>query len=99
MIDREKIKIAVVNALDTLSPLDFGKMNDTEVEKVKLNFTSGFDGSMKKALCVPFSKIARKHGNTDSRIISQTETIAVKTIKGAIDLTAAAAAGLAFEGE
>lgn len=99
MIDRENIKNAVVDALDTLSPLDLGKMSDSEVEKVKLNFTSGFDGSMKKALCVPLSKIARKHGNTDSRIISQTETTALKTIKGAIDLTAAAAAGLTFDGE
>lgn len=99
MADRKKIKKDVVVTLDILSPLELSKMGDAEVELVKINFTSGFDGSMKRALCVPFSKTARRHGGAQSRIISQTETSALKTIKEAIDLTTAAADGLPFEGE
>lgn len=99
MADRKKVKADVVTVLDILSPLDLAKMTDDGVELVKINFTSGFDGSMKKALCVPFAKIARRHGGTKSRVISQTETAALRTIKGAIDLTVAAADGLTFDGE
>lgn len=99
MINREDIKTDVVNVIDVLSPLDLKSMEQEKVEAVKINFTSGFDGSLKKALCVPLTKIAKKHNATIFRIISQTETAALKTIAGAIDLTLAAANGQPFDGE
>lgn len=98
MVNRAEVKTDVVKVLDYLSPLDLASMDDKAVEAVKINVTTGFDSSMKKALAIPFSKIARKHGRGTSRVISPTETAALKTIKGAIDLTYAAAQGLPFEG-
>ncbi|MBC3832412.1 hypothetical protein H8K33_12975 [Undibacterium amnicola] len=99
MADRAKIKKEVVQVIDMLSPLDLASMEDNAVEGVKINVTTGFDSSMKRALCIPLTKIARRNGLSKSRPISQTETSALKTVKGAIDLTSAAADGLPFDGE
>lgn len=98
MADRQQIKKDVVSALDILSPLELAKMTESTVENVRLDYTSGFDVSLKKALAVPFSKIARKHGGSKSRVISQTETVALKTIACAIDLAVAASDGAPIEG-
>jgi hypothetical protein len=99
MANREMVKDDVVAVLDMLSSLDLASMDRVAVEAVPINFTSGFDSSLKKALCVPFTKIARKHAAGKFRVISQTETVALKTVKGAIDLSTAAADNLSFDGE
>ncbi|WEF34022.1 hypothetical protein [Pseudoduganella chitinolytica] len=96
---RDHIKSDVVRGLDFMSPLDLAALGAAEVEAVRLDFTSGFDASMKRALNVPLTKVARRHGGQSSRVISFTETEALKTVGGAIDLTAAAAEGQQFGGE
>lgn len=99
MVKREDIKWDVVHVIDILSPLDLQGMDKDKVETVKINYTSGFDGSLKRALCIPLTKIARKHNATTFRPMSQTESAALKTIGGAIDLTLAAATGQPYDGE
>jgi hypothetical protein len=96
---RDKIKADVVQLIDIISPLNLTDLAPADVEAVKIRETSGFDGSMKRALNVPFSKIARRHGGEHYRIISSVETGELKTVGGAIDLTTAAAAGAPFDGE
>jgi hypothetical protein len=96
---RDKVKADVVQLLDIISPLNLLDMALADVEAVKIRETSGFDGSMKRALNVPLSKIARRHDWEHYRIISSVETGELKTIGGAIDLTTAAAEGKPFDGE
>jgi hypothetical protein len=96
---RDQIKTDVVRGLDFISPLDLAAYGDKEVEAVRIDFTSGFDDSMKRALNVPLTKVARRHGDQNSRPISYVETVALKTVGGAIDLTTAAATGQAYAGE
>ncbi|AVR97369.1 hypothetical protein [Pseudoduganella armeniaca] len=96
---RDQIKTDVVRGLDFISPLDLAAYDAAAVEAVRIDFTSGFDGSMKRALNVPLTKVARRHGDQNSRPISHTETEALKTVGGAIELTTAAATGQQWAGE
>ena len=46
----DKVKADVVRLLDIISPLNLQDMALADVEAVKIRETSGFDGSMKRAL-------------------------------------------------
>ena len=68
MDNLNNIRNDVISVLDILSPLDLVSMSIEQVVKVQINYTSGFDESMKRALAVPFSKISRKYGKYFGKI-------------------------------
>jgi len=94
---RDQIKKEVVAGIDFISPLRLSEYDPVAVEAVKLNYTSGFDDAMRKALHVPLTIIAFKYGEGKSRAISHVEASSLKTIADAIDLTLAASEGKEYE--
>lgn len=99
MTVRERIRSEVVAVVDILSPLDLARLSASDVEQVRIDFATGFDGSLKKALSIPLSKIALKHGASRCRLISRTETARLTTVRDAVELTIAAADGVPFGDE
>lgn len=96
MTVRERIRSDVVALVDILSPLDLARLSESDVERVRLDFATGFDGALRKALSIPLSKIALKHGASRCRLISRTETARLMTVGDAVELTLAAADGVPF---